>query len=243
MTGNFDNYLSTHFERLGSGKGREHRSQALRANYLELFRALDPAAAVLEIGPGNGELLAILRNELGLTGTRAVDLSPEVVTACNAQLGSEVAELVANTQQYLDAHPASFDVIVLLHVLEHVPRTESIPLLRAIGTALKPGGRIVIEVPNMGNPIVGLTGRYADFTHEVGFTEASLSQVLRMAAFSRVEVRAFRIPRTSAARWVQWAARATLECFMRLVTMLYVVRPELNSANIVAIAQKVAQGR
>jgi 2-polyprenyl-3-methyl-5-hydroxy-6-metoxy-1,4-benzoquinol methylase len=237
MTGNFDNYLSTHFGQLGSAQGREHRAQALRANYLELFRSLDPAAAVLEIGPGHGELLAILRNELRLSGVRAVDLSPQVVAACNAQFG-EAVELVDDTRRYLEERAGSFDVIVLLHVLEHVPKGETIALLAAIRAALKPGGRVVIEVPNMGNPIVGLTGRYADFTHETGFTEASLQQVLRMAAFERLEVRPFRIPRTSLARWIQWAARGALETAMRLVTTLYTVSPELNSANIVAIAEK-----
>jgi 2-polyprenyl-3-methyl-5-hydroxy-6-metoxy-1,4-benzoquinol methylase len=237
MTGQFDSYLSTHFAGMGGAQGRQHRSEALRANYLDLFRALEPNAAVLEIGPGNGELLAILRKEAHLQNVAAIDLSPQVVELCNAQTGGGVV-LVQDTRRYLEQHPGRFDLIVLLHVLEHVPKTETIGFLGAIRAALRPGGRALIEVPNMGNPIIGLTTRYADFTHEVGFTEASLAQVLRMAAFEEPRILPFRIPRTSAARWIQWAVRGVFEAVMRLFTRLYSATPELNSANLVAIAQK-----
>ena len=239
MTSQFDNYLSTHFAGVGGALGRAHRSEALRANYLDLFRTLQSDAAVLEIGPGNGELLAILRNEVRLRNVAAVDLSPQVVELCNAQFGGGVV-LVQDTARYLEEHRSSFDVIILLHVLEHVPKAQTIELLEAIRDALRPGGCAVIEVPNMGNPIYGLTSRYADFTHEVGFTEASLSQVLRMASFGELQILPFRIPRTSPARWIQWAARGVLEGFMRLLTKLYAASPELNSAAIVAIARKAA---
>ena len=210
MKNSFDNYLSTHFDRVGSGKGREHRSDALRANYLQLFRTLDPTASVLEIGPGSGELLSILRNEVKLSNVSAIDLSAEVVELCNSHAGGGVV-LVEDTRRFLEQHESSFDVIILLHVLEHVPKPETLGLLAAIRTALRQNGRVVIEVPNMGNPFVGLTGRYADFTHEVGFTEGSLAQVLRMASFGSPELRPFLIPRTSPGRWIQWLLRWMLE--------------------------------
>lgn len=40
----------------------------------------------------------------------------------------------------------------------------------------------------MANPITGIRSRYVDFTHEIGFTEESLSQVLRLVGFQDVKV-------------------------------------------------------
>ena len=235
----FDNYLTTHLQNIDSGIKRENRTDALRANYLELFRKLERSAAVLEIGPGHGDLFGMLRNEVGLTNVTAIDLSREVVEFCNAQWGGGVT-LVEDTRRFLEQHESSFDAIVLLHVLEHVPRSETVPLLRAMHGALRPGGCLVIEVPNMGNPLVGLTNRYADFTHEVGFTESSLVQVLRMASFDSLDVRRFRLHRTSVFRWIQWMARGTLEAMLTLAVMLYTRSPEINSASIVATARRSA---
>jgi 2-polyprenyl-3-methyl-5-hydroxy-6-metoxy-1,4-benzoquinol methylase len=237
MSNEFDNYLTQHFDHVGGANRSVWRAESLRANYLQLFRGLKQDAAVLEIGPGNGELLGIMRDEAGLTRASAIDLSPEVVKHCNERFGG-ITLLVDDSKAFLDRSVASFDVIILLHVLEHVPKPETLAFLRAIHGALRPGGQVVIEVPNMANPLVGLTSRYADFTHEVGFTEASLSQVLRMASFPDISVRPFRIPRTSFARWVQWFLRWVVEKSFWLLAKLYSAQPEINSANLVAVARK-----
>lgn len=232
----FDNYLSAHLSHLGSGQRFELRTDALRANYSRLLSDLDPSAAVLEIGPGMGELLALMRDTAAAAKVTAIDLSPEVVTWCSRLC--ENVLLVEDTAQFLRERESTYDLIILLHVLEHVPRSETIGFLSAIRQALRPNGRVIIEVPNMANPVNGLTSRYADFTHEVGFTESSLRQVLRMAGFGDIDIRPFRIPRSSLARWIQWAVRGILEKAFLLLAMLYSRKPELNSANIVGIARK-----
>jgi hypothetical protein len=72
--------------------------------------------------------------------------------------------------------------------LEHIPKEETIVVLKAIYAALSPSGRLIIEVPNMANPLIGLNVRYADFTHEVGFTELSLQHVLKVAGFKKLHL-------------------------------------------------------
>ncbi|MBT3720836.1 hypothetical protein HOG47_04225, partial [archaeon] len=42
--------------------------------------------------------------------------------------------------------------------------------------------------PNCSNPITAGSSRYIDFTHTVGFTEESLSQVLKLAEFKRIKI-------------------------------------------------------
>lgn len=74
-------------------------------------------------------------------------------------VGSEVSEsarqlarrrygldLLYGQAEQLRLGPASFDVITLWHVLEHVPSPTA--LLQVCHTALKPGGALVIALPN-----------------------------------------------------------------------------------------------
>jgi len=52
--------------------------------------------------------------------------------------------------------------------------------------ALKNDGIIIIQVPNMQSPDPALH-RYNDMTHEIGFTEHSLKQLLMLAGFSEIK--------------------------------------------------------
>jgi 2-polyprenyl-3-methyl-5-hydroxy-6-metoxy-1,4-benzoquinol methylase len=229
----FDRYLSTHFADVGGASKGLHRLHALRANYSQLVPA-DQSAAVLEIGPGTGELLQYLIAERGMRNVQAVDLSSEVAQYCSERFCPTVC--VADPVAFLRERPAHYDLVMLLHVLEHIEKRNVLEFLSALRLALKPGGRLVVEVPNMGNPLVGLTYRYADFTHELGFTGSSLAQVLRLAQFTKVDVRAFRIPRNSLPRLAQFVLRGCVELPLRLLTRLYTTKVEINSANLVAIA-------
>jgi 2-polyprenyl-3-methyl-5-hydroxy-6-metoxy-1,4-benzoquinol methylase len=236
---NYDNYLSTHFGRIADTSASMHRLNSLRANYPRLLPA-DRDAAILEIGPGRGEFLE-LAGELGYRRVTAIDLSAEVVELLS-QRYPDVAR-VSDTVSFLAEKSTCFDVIIMMHVLEHVPKTETVALLAAIRQALSPGGSLVIEVPNMANPVVGLTVRYADFTHETGFTRSSLEQVLRMAMFESVTIRPFAIPGGSLPRWVQRCARALIEGVIVVIGLFYYGRREIVSANIIAVARAAAAPR
>jgi 2-polyprenyl-3-methyl-5-hydroxy-6-metoxy-1,4-benzoquinol methylase/putative flippase GtrA len=233
MTNKFDRYLSTHFAAMGDAHRNTHRLEAIRANYAKLIPA-DKSAAVLEIGPGMGELLHYLVVDSGLRNVEAIDLSAEVAAYCSERYCHTA--LVEDPIAFLEARAKRYELIMLLHVLEHVEKAQALPFLRAIRSALAPGGRIVIEVPNMANPLVGLRYRYADFTHELGFTGTSLAQLLRLAGFDSVIVRPFRIPVSSVPRIAQFILRGCLESSLRLLTRLYTTDVEINSANLVAIA-------
>jgi 2-polyprenyl-3-methyl-5-hydroxy-6-metoxy-1,4-benzoquinol methylase len=174
-------YLSGHFRSLRAGLGYDRRSYAMKAwRTFGSSLPLDRDSRVLEIGPGECEFAELL-TEKGYTEVSVVDMSPEVISVATT-LGLE-ATLVDDTIEFLERHTAHFDCIVMLHVLEHVPKSDTLGLLRALHSALRPGGVVLIEVPNMGDPLNGLYFRYADFTHEVGFTEESLRYVLTQSGF------------------------------------------------------------
>lgn len=178
----FDGYLSGHYARLGDhARYRERRRAQLLRTYGHLLPP-DPGAEMLEIGPGHGQWLEALRRDRGFARAIAVDLSPEVVATCNALL-PQSTQLVADTTAFLAGTPRRFQRVFAFHVLEHVPRPELPALAQAIRRALCPGGLFVLEVPNMANWVTGSFLRYADLTHESGFTETSVHQLLEAAGF------------------------------------------------------------
>ena len=72
-----------------------------------------------------------------------------------------------------------------LDFVEHFGKAEQIPLFEAINAALRSGGRLILETP---------TGRavcsqviYGDLTHLTIFSEGSLSQLLKLTGFERME--------------------------------------------------------
>lgn len=98
------------------------------------------AARVLDVGCGEGRLLARLQ-DLGWTCV-GQDVDPQAVAAAR-QRGLAVTEGDLLAQRYPDA---SFDAIVLSHVIEHVhdPGLH----LRECLRVMRPGGRLVLLTPN-----------------------------------------------------------------------------------------------
>jgi 2-polyprenyl-3-methyl-5-hydroxy-6-metoxy-1,4-benzoquinol methylase len=146
----------------------------------------DRAACVLDLGCGGGEFLEYLTT-LGYRNVEGLDLSAEQVARCKERGLSAVSQ-VEDTEAYLRGHHGSFDCVTLNDVLEHLPKERCIPVLREIREALTADGNVIIKVPNLSSAF-GPVARYLDFTHELGFTEHSLEQVLRVAGYRTVELR------------------------------------------------------
>jgi 2-polyprenyl-3-methyl-5-hydroxy-6-metoxy-1,4-benzoquinol methylase len=156
-------------------------------NYLPHLDGIDPATAdVLEVGCNKGYLLRALESH-GFARLTGVDIASAEIT--QARLLMPSAEIhCADGIEFLRDHLGRFDIIIMKAVLEHIPKTDVLPFLRAMASALKPGGRVLVDVPNMDWLFAGHE-RYMDFTHEGGFTSESLRQTLG-EVFTRVEVHA-----------------------------------------------------
>lgn len=94
----------------------------------------------------------------------------------------------ASILEFLLDKKEHYDVIVLNDVMEHMTKEEIFKVMDAVGNALKRGGRFLAKTPNMANPFVACVGRYIDITHETGFTEVSMKQVLKAAGFCGITV-------------------------------------------------------
>lgn len=174
----YGRYLSTSYAHRNdlSAEGVARAAQVLER---ELGPHLpgDRATAVLEIGCGNGGFLRLCR-DLGYTDVRGLDISPELVEFCRRQ-GFERVEL-SDGLGFLRATGERFGLVVLIDMLEHLPKQTAVALMQAVRDRLLPGGRVLVRVPNMSNPL-NLQARYGDFTHETGFSKESLEQLFRVS--------------------------------------------------------------
>ena len=126
-----------------SGKGlmaylyQRVKSYALKKKVKLITRQNRGAGSLLDIGAGTGAFLeAASRKGWKVKGVEPSDKARKFA----AERGLELVNSINELDEY------GFDVITLWHVLEHVPDLQKI--IRDLSLILKPGGSIIIAVPN-----------------------------------------------------------------------------------------------
>ena len=180
----FENYMGNAFD---GRKQAEFKIKQFEFNYKKYF-PINKDSKVLDIGIGRGEMLTCMKNWNYGNNYLGIDISPSTVEFCKT-LGLN-CDRVEDTAEWLKQHENSFVVITMLDVLEHVPKAQVIDFLKAIRCALVKNGIFIVQVPNLQAP-EGYLHRYNDFTHESGFVEHSLRQVLLTSGFRKLQFEGF----------------------------------------------------
>ena len=156
---------------------------------------------ILDLGCGRG----VLAEEFVHKNNRVVGvdvLSPDRVSPLLDHYISESFHLagLANVKRQLNSR--KFDKIFLLDVIEHVPDSEG--MLRQCLELLKPGGQVIISVPNVANISVRLMlllGRFdymprgiMDRTHFRFFTRKTIRKAVEDQGYSVVREKMTVIP-------------------------------------------------
>lgn len=156
---------------------------------------------VLELGPAAGHCTrALVANGCRVVG---IEIDPEA-----AQVLEQFAERVVIGDLSAPSVVASaidaerFDVVLGGDVLEHLP--DPLGVLRACRAALKPGGYVVLSLPNVAHADVKihlLAGRFPyqdtgllDRTHLHFFTLTSIEEMLRDAGLLLVDLKRVTMP-------------------------------------------------
>lgn len=148
-------------------------------------------ARVLDVGCGAGSLTKIILERRTKT---VMGVEPDARRAEQArQRGLNVVTRLVEPSFFVEH--GKFDVVIFADVLEHLPNPQD--LLVTVEQGLKPGGSVIVSVPNVAHWSVRmelLRGRFnyescgiMDATHLRWFTKTSLLQCLAASGFSVVK--------------------------------------------------------
>lgn len=145
---------------------------------------------VLEVGCGRGVTGAYLQRRLGCRVT-GVEMHPNVA----ADAATRLHAVLVGDLQTLEISER-FDAVLGCEIVEHLP--EAAAFLARAGELIRPGGRIVLSIPNVGHWSVVedlLAGRWdylpiglLCYTHYRFFTQKTLDDWLRRAGWTRFEI-------------------------------------------------------
>jgi len=146
---------------------------------------VDKKSSIADIGSGYGFFINEMRrrgfNATGLEGSEervsiSRDLTPAKVIHLN--LYSDYSDI------------GVFDCLVLFQVLEHM--REPVKILKTLKKHLKPGAKLVIEVPNFNDHMLKTNKAYRNFywqkAHVSYFNSCVLAKVLRKAGFQKYTI-------------------------------------------------------
>ncbi len=161
--------------------------RAMKGFYQRILGSYLPSnqdTSILDVGCGTGFALMALQG-LGFSNLEGIDADQGQVLACQAkQLPVTHRD---DSTSFLAQRPNSYDLILALDVIEHIPQTSQLLFTRSIQTALKPGGYFICTVPNA-NSALASRWRYNDWTHYTSFTEHSLDFLLYNSGFENIQV-------------------------------------------------------
>jgi SAM-dependent methyltransferase len=167
-----------------------------------------PGATLLDVGTGRGRFVS---SALG-TGyaARGIEPSPRAADEIRSGTVDHVRVERAGIAQ-ADIEGGSLDVVTAWHVLEHLDDPGD--ALQRIRGWLRPGGALLVGVPNLASAQAGLGGSrwyHLDVPrHRVHFTPAGIRSLLRMSGFEPVRTHHVLAEHNTFGMWQSLVNRAT----------------------------------
>jgi SAM-dependent methyltransferase len=156
------------------------RSVLKQAKFRQILAFLDDPAGKtgLDIGADNGVISYLLRQRGGQW--HSADLDERAVASIRQLVGSNVHQIDGEAMPFKDG---AFDQVIVVDFLEHVPDDRGIA--RELARILKPGGRLIINVPHLkpGSRLnrlrkaIGLTDEWHGHLRP-GYTSEGLGEIL-----------------------------------------------------------------
>lgn len=166
----------------------------------EMFKDLVRNKALLDVGCGAGGSL----KKLSAYARTALGVEPQRLARSLAEnLGLEVCEDLSVVPE------ASCDVATLFHVYEHI--TDPIEFLKQVRKRIRPGGRVLIEVPHSGDFLISFLANSAFMNHSfwsehiILHSRTTLERFTKEAGFVNPVIRGYQ--RYPLANHLHWLAK------------------------------------
>ncbi len=227
----FEDYFDSIFG--NSNKFTESEYEDHSAKFDNLYKDFlpeDKSINILDVGSGAGHFLYFLKKK-GFFDFYGIDLSQQQVDFCKEKVSERVE--CADAFDFLKDKENTYDFITSHDVLEHMQKDKVVPFLKLLHASLKPQGQLFLRVPNMGNPLA-LRLRYVDFTHNVGFTEKSLRQVLWLGGFRNIQM----LPWKLTGFMNRVVSGAIFFCLRKLMWYQGMVASQILTPNLICVAKK-----
>jgi 2-polyprenyl-3-methyl-5-hydroxy-6-metoxy-1,4-benzoquinol methylase len=234
----YNSYENTHAVFANAGADEGGSRAATFEVLLSKGLLLDKQAPVLDFGCGDGMVLSVAE-KLGYSDLTGVDLSAALIDRAAQKCSAKFLNI--DGLEFLKATPdQSFGTIIAFDVFEHLTRPQLLVTCREIVRTLRPGGRLLLQVPNGNSPIVGSIF-YGDLTHEQPYTQSSLNQLLVPFGFSDIQaMEVAPVPRglKSTIRSILWQVVRAALMFRHAIEAGTFLDNSIFTRNIFVIAQK-----
>ena len=151
-----------------------------------------PETEILDVGCGQNALLKLIRDTRRAVGL-GIEMKPEMVAHIREELHMPVVE---GTLLDADLESGRFDLAMMMEYLEHEP--DPLRVLSEVRRVLKPGGHVIIEIPDPEGAPARLFGRHwvnLDLPrHLVFFDRKTLARALAETGFEVVSHERYSIP-------------------------------------------------
>jgi SAM-dependent methyltransferase len=158
---------------------------AQRAKMIKRIFIGQDLVRLLEVGCATGEFLKTCRRRFGWE-VAGIEPNRRLSDALNC----EGYPVVPSTLEEAEIPAERYDVVALFNVLEHL--WDSVCSLKRINRMLKPGGLVVVEIPDFDSPSRKRLGKYWFMyhlpRHLSHFTQASLTSLMEECGFEKVDM-------------------------------------------------------
>jgi 2-polyprenyl-3-methyl-5-hydroxy-6-metoxy-1,4-benzoquinol methylase len=131
---------------------------------------------LLDVGSGSGSFLQALKVKYPQAMVRGLE---PVASFAQFAVRTSGAPIDVSTIETMPEDTGNYDIVTVFHVLEHL--VDPLGTLRHIRTRLRPGGRLVVEVPNIMGSWKGI-GMF-HIAHTCAFSQCTLSRMITQAGF------------------------------------------------------------
>ncbi len=156
----------------------------------KIVKIYPKAKSILDIGSGRGFMLYYLKKYFKYHTAVGTQISQNALEFSKNKLKLEIYDKDLLKLNFSNKH---FDIITILHVLEHIKKPEK--YIEKIYSLLNTQGKLIVEVPNFNSWTRAFTGKYwlaLDLDHHLTFfTPQSLIKLLKKYNFKIKRIRAF----------------------------------------------------